>query len=90
LLGQGARGALVIAQKAGLAVRLRGSGLVVAQSPEPLAIVPRGGVIDVTLEPPATRVKSGEAPAAAALTPAPGAVESPEMIAVRQAEGHDG
>jgi len=91
LRGQGARGALVMAQKAGLAVRLRGSGLVITQSPEPLAIVPLGGVIDVTLEPPAARIKADdEAAAAAALSGAGAPIETPELVVARQAGGHDG
>jgi cell division protein FtsI (penicillin-binding protein 3) len=91
LRGQGARGALVMAQKAGLAVRLRGSGLVIAQSPEPLAIVPLGGVIDVTLEPPAARIKAADnAAAGAALTGGGAPTGTPELVAARQAGGHDG
>lgn len=87
--GHGARGALVMAHKAGLGVRLRGSGVVIEQSPAPLTIVPRGGVIDVTLEPPSTRVRNDEPAASAALESTPGAADAPQMIAVR-AGGHDG
>jgi cell division protein FtsI (penicillin-binding protein 3) len=90
LRGQGARSALVIAQKAGLTVRLRGSGLVVSQSPEALAIVPRGGVIDVTLEPPVAAPQPPDAPPAeAALSPGTPA-KAPELVAARAAGGRDG
>jgi cell division protein FtsI (penicillin-binding protein 3) len=88
--GQGARGALVTAHKAGLSVRLRGSGVVVAQSPEPLAIIPRGGAIDVTLEPPAAPAAPKDTDSDELTSVASEPANTPELIAARNPEGRDG
>jgi hypothetical protein len=50
LRGRSAREAAIAAARRGLAVELRGSGLVVAQSPEPGAEIEPGGACVLTLE----------------------------------------
>jgi cell division protein FtsI (penicillin-binding protein 3) len=90
-VGRDARRALVLASREGVALRLRGSGVVIAQSPEAGAIVPRGSVLDLTLEPPVDRVRAGEAPSdapeLAGQEPEPSAAE---LLAAARSEARDG
>jgi len=69
--GETARGALATLHRAGLGFQLEGTGLVVAQSPSPGSVAPRGTAVRVVLERPSARSQDVEVPAAsvAAIVP---------------------
>jgi cell division protein FtsI (penicillin-binding protein 3) len=98
LLGQSARAALVTAQAAGVALSLRGTGLVTAQTPSAGAVVRAGEAIEATLAPPREDAASaGAATPAPARKPAspptpPAAPNKPKLklAAFAAAEGRDG
>jgi cell division protein FtsI (penicillin-binding protein 3) len=91
LLGRSARAALVSAHGAGFALELRGSGLVVSQTPAAGEIARAGAVLQAALEPPprevpAPRVAQNAAPASVPLRPLP----ANGKLAQAPREGRDG
>jgi cell division protein FtsI (penicillin-binding protein 3) len=91
-VGRDARRALVLASREGVALRLRGSGVVVVQIPEAGAIVARGSVLDLTLEPPVDRVRALQAQPVGTPELAGQGVEpsAAELVAAARREARDG
>ncbi len=90
LRGRDVRRALLLAQRSDVSLRLRGSGLVIAQDPLPGAVVPRGATLDVTLEPPAEREPAKGSAAALELSGTAPVPTPTELVANVRTGGTDG